>query len=124
MINGKTVIGIVGTRRRDSKEAYLLVHQTLKKFMKDQHELIICSGGCPKGADRFAELLAKLYCLPLLIFPADWDRHKNLAGFIRNTDIANTSDILIACVAKDRTGGTEDTINKFTKLGKKELYLV
>jgi hypothetical protein len=126
MINGKTVIGIVGTRQRDSKTAYFLVEQAFNKYRNLYSNLsaLICSGGCPKGADRFAEIIAKKYCLPLLIFPANWDRHKNLAGFIRNTDIANVSDVLIACVSKDRTGGTEDTIKKFTKLGKDHLILV
>ena len=40
-------------------------------------------------------------------------------------DIAEKSDVLVACVTKDRTGGTEDTIKKFLKkqpIG--ELFLV
>jgi len=43
---------------------------------------------------------------------------------IINTYIARDSDILIACVSKDRKGGTEDTIKKYLKLGKNKLYLV
>ncbi len=50
-----------------------------------------------------------------LWFPANWKKFGRAAGFIRNTDIAENSDILIACVSKDRTGGTEDTIKKFLK---------
>ena len=47
------------------------------------------------------------------------------AGFVRNGDIAKDSDVLIACVAPDRTGGTEDTIKKFLKLKtEKCLFLV
>lgn len=34
------------------------------------------------------------------------------------------ADVLIACVAEDRKGGTEDTIKKFQKLGKTQLILV
>jgi len=39
-----------------------------------------------------------------------------IAGFKRNTTIAQESDILIACRSLDMTGGTEDTIRKFKKL--------
>ena len=80
------------------------------------------SGGCPKGGDAFAEKLARDFGIPILIFHARWnhkwieeERHftctyNKAAGFIRNSPIAEKSDILIACVHPDRTGGTEDTI--------------
>ncbi len=42
----------------------------------------------------------------------------------RNTLIAQDSDILIACVSPDRKGGTEDTINKYLKMGKDKLVIV
>jgi len=37
---------------------------------------------------------------------------------VRNTLIAKDCTVLIACVAEDRTGGTEDTIKKADDLGK------
>ena len=37
-------------------------------------------------------------------------------NYARNTLIAQDSDVLIACVAADRKGGTEDTICKWKKL--------
>jgi len=40
------------------------------------------------------------------------------ANYERNTLVAGDSDVLISCVAPDRTGGTEDTIKKFIKQGK------
>lgn len=46
-------------------------------------------------------------------------------NYARNTLIAQDSDKLIACVAPDRKGGTEDTIKKFVKLhGKDNLIIV
>ena len=61
-----------------------------------------------------------MICVPIfttaiLIYYAAWDRLGKSAGFTRNTDIARDADVLIACVAKDRTGGTEDTIRKWRK---------
>ena len=41
-----------------------------------------------------------------------WDELGKVAGFYRNTFIARDSDILIALVAEDRKGGTEDTLKK------------
>ena len=105
-------IGIIGTRRRDSQEDYRIVRKAFLEVC--EQEDVIISGGCSKGGDRFAERLAKHFCTPIKIFKANWSLGKH-AGFLRNTEIAKKSDILIACVAKDRKGGTEDTIKKFLK---------
>jgi len=107
------VIGIVGSRRRNTEEDYKKVEDTFLSIYTPGDT--ICSGGCPKGADNFAERIAEKYKIPIKIFKAEWKRLGKVAGFIRNTDIAKESDILIACVSEDRTGGTEDTIKKFKK---------
>jgi len=118
----RRVIGIVGTRRRDRLRDYLAVE---KEFLKHyQHGDIICSGLCPKGADRFAVVLSEKYDTATRWYRAKWEKHGKAAGFVRNTYIARDSHILIACVAPDRTGGTEDTIKKYLKMGKKKLILV
>ena len=114
-------IGIVGTRHRDSQEAYIAILKEFKKVYKEGD--MIVSGGCPKGGDRFAEFLAKAFQVPIIIYYAQWTKLGKSAGFARNSDIARESDVLIACVASDRTGGTEDTIRKYLKLGKNNLIL-
>jgi hypothetical protein len=117
------VIGIVGTRRRNSMTDLVAVE---KEFLKHYEEGdVICSGLCPTGADRFAVMLSEKYDTRCKWYPAEWKKHGRAAGFIRNTYIANDSDILIACVAEDRKGGTEDTIKKFLKdKPKSRLFLV
>jgi len=115
------IIGIVGSRRRDSIKDYNLVVTKFLDIYK-QNDVIV-SGGCPKGGDRFAEMIAKKFDIPIIIHKADWDKGRG-AGFIRNSYIANDSDILIACVSADRTGGTEDTIKKYLKLKKDRLIIV
>ncbi len=114
-------IGIVGSRRRNSLEDYHKVLAKLEELYKEGD--IIVSGGCYKGADNFAERIAKEKEIPIIIYYARWKRHGKAAGFIRNTDIAEQSDILIACVSPDRKGGTEDTIKKYLK-NKNKLHLV
>ena len=119
---GKMKVGIVGTRRRDSYLDFCIVRDTFAKLCEVTH---IVSGGCSRGGDRFAERLSMITHIPIIIFPANWNKYGKPAGFIRNTDIAIESDILVACVAKDRTGGTEDTIKKFKKFHPKgKLILV
>ncbi len=117
-------IGIIGTRRRDTNAAYQVVEEKFFEIYKAGDR--ICSGGCPNGGDRFAEKIAKKHGVPILIFYPNWDRYNRGAGFVRNTDIAKHSDILIACVAHDRKGGTEDTIKKFIKDKQNEdnLYII
>ena len=124
------VIGIVGTRRRDGVDDFELVWNEFVKWYEPGD--IICSGLCPKGGDRFAVNIADRLRLPKdkrMWFPAKWDdlevpsarvrRNKwgklynANAGFMRNTDVAKNSDVLIPCVAPDRTGGTEDTVKKW-----------
>jgi hypothetical protein len=119
-------IGIVGTRRRNKREDRLLVQ---KKFF-ELYEFgdWIVSGGCPKGGDKFAEIIAAENGIPILIFYPNYKQYgRYMAPKERNTLIADFSDILIACVSEDRRGGTEDTIEKFINVfgkGKGLLYLV
>lgn len=123
MISGHRIIGIIGTRRRDTGGAQKVIEEKFLEIYKPGDW--ICSGGCPKGGDRFAEIIAKKYAVPILIFYPDWNKKGKGAGLIRNGDIADSSDLLIACVATDRTGGAEDTIRKFLKKkGEGDLYLV
>lgn len=113
-------IGIIGSRRRDTEADYVVVRD---KFLEiyEPGDLIV-SGGCKQGGDRFAEVLALNFDIPIIIYrpepvPSDspkWAYTK--ANYDRNTLIAKNSDILLACVASDRKGGTEDTLKKFQNL--------
>ena len=110
-------IGIVGSRRRATPKDYGKVVETFGKVYIAGDRIV--SGGCPKGGDHFAEMIAKQMGLTITIHYPDWEHNGKAAGFIRNTKIAEDCDVLIALAASDRTGGTEDTIKKAAKLGKK-----
>lgn len=121
-------IGIVGSRRRDSEEDLETCRRILLEIYKEGDTLV--SGGCPKGGDRFAEIFAKEYNIPIKIHYPDKSKldpeklKKNIKwayaeiNFARNTLIAQDSDVLIAVVASDRKGGTEDTIKKAEVMNK------
>lgn len=53
-------VGVVGSRRRDTEQDKEIIRKALKYLIaKDPKVRIhLVSGGCPKGADRFAEELA------------------------------------------------------------------
>jgi hypothetical protein len=98
----------------------------------------ICSGGCKKGADRYAEMLAEIEGIPILIFYPNKKKYGIPAAyFIRNGDVAKNSHIIIACVMHPEDGitkvlsrekgGTENTLQSFVfKYGKNisNIYLV
>jgi hypothetical protein len=107
-------IGIIGSRRRNSGIDQKAVREKFFEIYEDGDWIV--SGGCPQGGDRFAEKIAKDNGIPIIIFYANWKKYGKGAGFMRNGDIAENSDFIIACVTEDRTGGTEDTIKKFLKI--------
>ena len=55
----------------------------------------VVSGGA-SGVDSLGERYAKENKIKLEIFPADWNKHGKAAGPIRNREMANTADALIA----------------------------
>jgi len=110
-------LGIVGSRRRNSLEDKAIIK---KRILVLQPSLLV-SGGCPKGADKFAEELAEELGISILIhypkLPVK-DSPKSdfvIAYYERNRMIALDSDHLVALVAEDRKGGTENTIWYFKK---------
>lgn len=114
------VIGIVGSRRRNKSTDLRHVEEAFFKVYEDGDEIV--SGGCRFGADSFAEYIARQHEIPIKIYYAKWKKLGKVAGFERNPLIARDAQVLIACVAPDRMGGTEDTIEHFGTKG--ELIIV
>jgi hypothetical protein len=75
------------------------------------------SGGCNEGADAQAHLVAALIGAELVEYKADWDTHGRAAGPIRNTDIVNDSDMVVA-YWDGKSTGTNDTVTKARKAKK------
>ena len=61
----------------------------------DVGSLTIISGGA-RGADMLGQQFALRNDIPLLIFPADWGAHGKSAGYIRNIQMAEEADCLVA----------------------------
>jgi len=114
-------IGIVGCRVRDSRKDLKACRLAFGGIFEEGDKIV--SGGYPQGGDRFAEVIAKNDGLSITIHFPDWEKHGKAAGFVRNSKIVEDCDVLIAVVHPNRMGGTEDTIKKTKKLGKKVMIV-
>lgn len=82
-------------------------------ILQNQDEVIIISGGA-KGADALGERYAKERGYTLESFPAKWGEYGKKAGMIRNTEMADNSDSLIA-FWDGKSKGTKHMIDTATK---------
>ena len=82
----------------------------------DNHEPLpmIFSGAAP-GIDTIAAREAKRRGFPVKLFPADWNRHGNAAGPIRNQLMIEAKPDQVYCCpypTLETSRGTLDTYNK------------
>jgi len=105
-------VAIVGSRGFNDME---LLRATLEEF-RGQITLIV-SGGA-KGADTLGEQYAKENGIPTLIFKPDWEKHGKAAGFIRNKDIVENADTVVA-MWDGASHGTENSIQHGYKMNKR-----
>ena len=102
---------IAGGRDFDN---YNMVEQTMKNLDLPVTE-IVC--GCAPGADRLGEKWAINNGIKVTYFPADWDNYGISAGFIRNAEMAEYADYLVAFWDM-KSSGTKHMIEAMKKCGK------
>ena len=102
-------IAVIGSRNFND---YELVKTTLSTL----NITLLVSGGA-KGADSLGERYATENNIETLIFKPDWEKHGKAAGMIRNTDIINNADTVIA-FWDGESKGTKDSITKAEKKNK------
>lgn len=122
----KTVfkIAVIGSRDYTDYTSFLeILSHKLNEIQEKSNKnilhdnLMLVSGGA-KGVDTMAETFAKRTSRPFALFPANWDGYGKAAGFIRNKQIVDFSDMGIAFL-KNNSAGTRNTIELFKKQGKK-----
>jgi len=112
-------LAIVGSRTFNDYR--LLVETMWTHFPISYNKYEIISGGA-MGADSLGQALAKNWELKYTVFKPDWDKYGKPAGFIRNQQIVDTCDIVLA-FWDGKSKGTQDTINK-AKKAKKPTFVV
>jgi hypothetical protein len=73
--------------------------------------------GCAQGVDKIAAEIAREFGLEVIEMPADWKRHGKRAGFIRNEEMAQVGDGLLA-IWDGKSNGTRHMINTMREMGK------
>lgn len=87
----------------------------------DGYEITIISGKA-KGADTLGIKYASKYGLKLKIFEADWNKYGKRAGMIRNKEMAQNSDCLVA-FWDGKSKGTANMIEEAKNKGLKTRIL-
>ena len=109
MGNSDNKVRIIVAGGRDFNN-YVGLCDVMDKFLKNLRGTpqIVC--GMAKGADSLGERYAKEHNIDIAYFPADWNKHGNIAGFIRNSEMARNADALVA-FWDGQSHGTEHMIN-------------
>ena len=107
-------VAVIGSRGFDN-------YETVKNILSKFKITLLVSGGAI-GADTLGERYAKENNIETKIFLPDWKKHGKIAGFLRNTDIIENADLVIA-FWDQKSKGTKDSIDKANKLNKEILII-
>lgn len=86
-------IAIIGSRGFND---YDKLEKTLNEYLDKEDKVSMIVSGGARGADSLGERWAKENGIETLIFLPDWNKHGKSAGYIRNKDIIENSDLVIA----------------------------
>lgn len=87
----------------------------VEKGKIDHNPELVC--GMARGADMLAYSLWANHNMKIHTFPADWKTHPRSAGYIRNADMGNFADVLVA-FWDGKSKGTKHMIDYMRKLNK------
>ncbi|HYF75019.1 MAG TPA: DNA-processing protein DprA [Candidatus Nitrosocosmicus sp.] len=111
-----TKIAIVGSRDYPHPHK---IQRAIEFF--SQYECEIVSGGA-RGVDSQAEQIARNLGLPVTIFHANWNMYGNRAGAMRNKQIVDYADVIVA-FWDGKSKGTQITVGMAKRAGKKVLVI-
>jgi hypothetical protein len=111
-------LAVIGSRNFNNKQC---LFDCLNQFNTQFPITEIISGGA-KGADSLGFDWAISNNIPTKIFKPDWAKYGKGAGFIRNKDIINNSEYVIA-FWDGNSKGTKNSIELAKKLNK-ELKII
>lgn len=101
---------IAGTRDFND---YAFLKKNVDYFLQginpNNEEIEIVSGNA-RGADKLGERYAKEHNLPVKLFPANWNKYGKRAGYLRNQEMADYADVLIA-FWDEKSKGTKHMID-------------
>jgi recombinational DNA repair protein (RecF pathway) len=93
---------------------YDVIKKYIKVFEETHGKISLVISGTAKGVDELGERYANENNIPLSRFPADWDKHGKKAGILRNIEMANNANALIA-FWDGKSKGTKHMIDTASK---------
>lgn len=97
---------------------YELLKNEVTKYLSDLNTTevsIIC--GMAKGADLLGVRYAREENLEIIKMPANWDKYKKSAGYVRNSEMGNIADAAII-FWDESSHGSKNMLNIMQKLNK------
>lgn len=99
---------------------YRLLTRKVDYFLSEKYKTgeeiqVVCGGA--RGADDLGRDYAEDRDIDVALFPADWNKHGKSAGYIRNQQMGDYADALIA-FWDGESRGTKNMIDIMNKLGK------
>ncbi len=113
-MDARMKLAVIGSRNFTDYD--LMERCLLRNFRVEEIDAVI-SGGA-RGADALAARFAGRCGLPLEVIPADWKRHGRKAGPVRNAEIVERADVLVA-FWDGLSRGTRDSITRARLAGKR-----
>lgn len=110
-------IAVIGSRSFSDKEK---LNRTLSFFIKNKGDVVVSGGAI--GADSLSAEWAKEHNFEVKEYIPDWEKHGRGAGFKRNAEIINDSDMVIS-FWDGKSSGTANSIG-IAKDKKKPTFIV
>jgi len=98
MSRRKYKVIVAGSRTASGAYIYSLLERKLDAILKHKavtHDIVIVSGKA-RGADQLGEQYAMSRSFQIESYPAEWDQYGKRAGYIRNEQMAQNADALVA----------------------------
>lgn len=111
----KLVIVAGGRDYTNKAQMFKVLNELAETEFLDPSAELVC--GMARGADMTAYHLFKEHGNIIHEMPADWDSEPRRAGYIRNAEMGNMADGLVA-FWDGKSKGTKHMIDYMTKLGK------
>lgn len=96
---------------------FAVVYNAIDQSEIDQNDITEVVSGGAKGVDQLGEFYAKEFDTPVKRFLPDWETHGKKAGILRNKEMGDYADALIA-VWDGESKGTKHMIDYMKGLNK------
>lgn len=95
------------------------VETAIESYLDDAGALdvVIVHGGCPTGADAFADAYARRMGWTVEVHPADWARYGKGAGPVRNQEMVDAGAAVCLAFVMPDSRGTRDCMGRATAAG-------